>query len=266
MSALNEITPQILMRLIGTPACPVLIDVSLDDDFNSDPFLIPAAKRHAHTDLAGLLPTLAGKQVVMICQKRVKNSATAPLPTYVAKISQRRCCLAAMSRGRKPPCPVSPPAPYPGALWVTRHRPKIDRIACPWLIRRFVDPSAQFLYVPATEVDGVAKHFGATPFDIEDGFWSHRGETCTFDTMIAEFGLDHPALAALAAIVRAADTDTHAAPPQAAGLLAISVGLSRMHRDDNAQLEAGMHIYDAFYRWARDGMSEGHDWTPGQSQ
>jgi hypothetical protein len=148
----------------------------------------------------------------------------------------------------------------PGPLWVTRHRPKIDRIACPWLIRRFVDPAASFLFVAPAEVQAVADRFSATPFDIDGVHWSHRGERCTFDTMIQEFGLSTPALDRLATVVRAADTDRHDLAPQAAGLLAVSVGLSRLFRDDLQQLDAGMNLYDALYRWARDGHDEGHDW------
>ena len=149
------------------------------------------------------------------------------------------------------------PAP---SLWVTRHRPKIDRIACPWLIRRFIDPAAQFLFVTPSDVLAVAEKFSATPFDVEAVFWSHRGDHCTFDTMISEFGLGTDALHRLALVVRAADTDRHDLAPQAAGLLALSVGLSRQYRDDLEQLDAGMALYDALYRWARDGFDEGHDW------
>ena len=145
-------------------------------------------------------------------------------------------------------------------VWVTRHRPKIDRIACPWLIRRFVDPNAQILFVAASQVASVAERFNATPFDIEDVFWSHRDEKCTFDTMIEEFGISHDALERLAVIVRGADTNRHDLAPEAAGLLAASLGLSRMYRDDLEQLEAGMMLYDAFSRWARDATDEGHAW------
>jgi len=106
----------------------------------------------------------------------------------------------------------------------------------------------------------VAERFGATPFDVEGVFWSHRGENCTFDTMLAEFGLNTEALGRLATVIRAADTNRHDLAPQAAGLLALSVGLSRQYRSDEAQLEAGMALYDALYRWARDGAEEGHDW------
>ena len=139
-------------------------------------------------------------------------------------------------------------------------RPKIDRIACPWLIRRFIDPKAVFLFVAPPEVAMVAERFNATAFDIEDTFWSHRGETCTFDTMIAEYELKSAALDTVARIVRGADTARPDLAPEAAGLLAISLGLSRIHQNDLEQLEAGMAVYDALYAWARDGQGETHNW------
>jgi len=149
------------------------------------------------------------------------------------------------------------------AFLVNRARPKVDRIACPWLIRRFIDPEAVFLFVSPAEAMGVAERFGATPFDIDDGFWSHRGDLCTFDVMIEEFGLHSVALDRLALIVRGADTARPDLAPQAAGLLAASLGLSRMYRDDLAQLDAGLALYDAFYRWSRDATDETHNW-PGR--
>ncbi|MDB5703419.1 MAG: sulfurtransferase, partial [Sphingomonas bacterium] len=152
-------------------------------------------------------------------------------------------------------------------VWVTRSRPKVDRIACPWLIRRFVDPAAVFLFVAPAEVPGVAERMGATPFDIEgDGVrWSHRGELCTFDVMVEEFGLGTiEPLRRLAAIVRGADTGHPEIAPEAAGLLAVSLGLSRIYADDLEQLEAGMAIYDALYRWCRDATGETHNWTSHQ--
>jgi len=143
---------------------------------------------------------------------------------------------------------------------VTRARPKIDRIACPWLIRRFVDPRAVFLFVPPSDVVQVAEQFGGAPFDIEDVFWSHRGDTCTFDTMIEEFALAIPPLLRLATMVRAADTARLELSPEAPGLLAASLGLSRMYADDLEQLEAGMLLYDALYRSCRDAADETHNW------
>ena len=143
---------------------------------------------------------------------------------------------------------------------MTRSRPKIDRIACPWLIRRFVDPTAVFLFVAPAEVLAVAERFNGAPFDVEGVFWSHRGERCTFDTIIDELGLQTPPLEKLATIVRAADTDRLELAPEASGLLAAALGLSRMYSDDLEQLGAGMGLYDAFYRWARDASDETHDW------
>jgi hypothetical protein len=158
---------------------------------------------------------------------------------------------------------VPPRDPSGRTVWVTRARPKVDRIACPWLIRRFVDPAAVFLFVAPPEVLAVAERFGATPFDMEGVFWSHRGEGCTFDTMLDEFGLRTAPLDRLAAIVRGADTARLDLAPQAAGLLAASLGLSRMYKDDLAQLDAGLGLYDAFYRWCRDATEETHNWpTP----
>ncbi len=145
-------------------------------------------------------------------------------------------------------------------IWVTRARPKVDRIACPWLIHRFIDPSAVFLFVAPTEVMSVAERFGGAAFDIEGAFWSHRGERCTFDTMLDEWSLSIEPLQRLALIVRGADTTRLDLVPEAAGLLAASLGLSRMYADDLEQLQAGLALYDAFYRWCRDATDEPHTW------
>jgi hypothetical protein len=145
-------------------------------------------------------------------------------------------------------------------VWVTRARPKVDRIACPWLIRRFVDRDAVLLFVNPTEIAGVAERFNAAPYDVDGVFWSHRGERCSFDTFIAELGLVSPALDRLALIVRGADTARQDLAPEAAGLLAASFGYSRMYKDDLEQLEHAMELYDALYRWARDATDESHNW------
>ncbi|MDX1375664.1 MAG: chromate resistance protein [Burkholderiales bacterium] len=146
--------------------------------------------------------------------------------------------------------------------WVTRERPKIDRIACPWLIRRFIDPEAEFLYVPTPEVRRVAAERDAVPYDIPDVEFSHSGELCSFDAFLATYRLTDPALADLALIVRGADTDRHDFAPQAAGLAAVSLGLSRLFANDHAMLEQGMVIYDALYLWCKEGRSEVHTWNP----
>jgi len=142
--------------------------------------------------------------------------------------------------------------------WVTRERPKIDRIACPWLIRRFIDPGAEFLYVPSADVLTIAKAEQAIPYDVPDVQFSHRGEYCSFDAFIADFGLRDPALADLALIVRGADTGKPELTPQSPGLLAVSLGLSVNYPDDHAMLDHGMVVYDALYAWIRSTRAEVH--------
>lgn len=146
--------------------------------------------------------------------------------------------------------------------WVTRARPKIDRIACPWLIRRFIDPLAEFHYAPASEVLAASKKLHAIPFDIPGVDFSHHGEHCSFDAMIERFSLNDPALHRLADIVRGADTSRLELTAQSAGLYAISLGLGDLIEDDHALLDAGMKIYDALYRWQRDLTGETHAWPP----
>jgi len=147
--------------------------------------------------------------------------------------------------------------------WVTRERPKIDRIACPWLVARFVDLEAEFLYVPNQEVLRAAKEREAIPYDIPDVRFSHDGERCSFDAFLKTYRLTgDPALVQLAAIVRGADTARLELAPQAAGLLAVSLGLSRNFNDDHEMLKHGMVIYDALYAWCRDGRDESHTWNP----
>jgi hypothetical protein len=145
--------------------------------------------------------------------------------------------------------------------WVTRERPKIDRIACPWLVARFIDPSAEFLFVSSDKVMSVAKETGAIPYDIPGVELSHVGELCSFDAFLKKYGLSDPALAKLAVIVRGADTDRLDLAPQAPGLLAISLGLSRCFSDDHEMLKHGRVVYDALYAWCRELHSERHGWT-----
>jgi len=147
--------------------------------------------------------------------------------------------------------------------WVTRARPKIDRVACPWLIARFIDADAEFLFVPPNEVTGVARASGATPFDVEGVELSHIGPLCSFDAFLDRYGLGEPALVELARIVRGADTDRPDLAPQCPGLLAISLGLSRLFADDHEQLRHGFVVYDALYAWLREAREEKHDWVGG---
>ena len=265
MSSTIEITSQQLARRIGLPDAPVIIDVCIPADIAADPRRIPGSHHRAYETVASWAHGYRDQKVIVVCHRGLKLSHGVAAWLRHEGI-EAESLTGGIQAWRDVGLPTLNPAllPKPDAqgrtVWVTRARPKVDRIACPWLIKRFVDPAAVFLFVAASEVLAVAERFGATPFDIDDVFWSHRGETCTFDTMIAEFGLKSAALDQLATIVRGADTARLDLAPEAAGFLAISLGLSRMYRDDLAQLDAGLVVYDALYRWCRDATDETHNW------
>ena len=264
MTSPTEITVPQLARLIGTPDVPVLVDARIDEDFEADPELLPTALRCPHGQIASLLPQLIDTRVVIYCQKgkKISQGAVAILRAQNIQAENLEGGHFAWRDAGQALIPVSKipnTNPEGRTVWVTKQRPKIDRIACPWLIRRFVDPNAQFLFISPSEVLAVADKFNATPFDVDEVFWGHRGDHCTFDTMLEEFNLQTKSLQHLATIVRGADTNHHELAPESAGLLAASLGLSRMYRDDVAQLNAGMMLYDAFYRWARDATKEQHE-------
>ncbi|PVE26193.1 sulfurtransferase [Microvirga sp. KLBC 81] len=267
MSSINTISIDKLARLIGTPKCPAIIDVRTDDDYETNPRLIPGSVRRPYAEVTAWAQEFTGRNAIVVCQKGLKlgQGVAAWLRHFGIPTDSLEGGTVAWAQAGLPMVPEAKlPSrnPQGQTVWVTRSRPKIDRIACPWLIRRFVDPRAVFLFVTPSEVEGVAKHFGAVPFDIEgeDVFWSHRGELCTFDVMVEEFGLGTEPLKRLALIVRGADTARLDLAPEAPGLLAASLGLSRMYSDDLAQLEAGLALYDAFYRWCRDATDETHNW------
>jgi rhodanese-related sulfurtransferase len=262
MSATNSITPEKLARLMGTPACPSIVDVRPEGET-----LLPASIQRQAEEVRTWAGELTGKKAVVFCVHGHERGAGVAAILRSAGV-EAETLEGGFEAWRDAGLPVIDAAKLPlrdpagRTVWVTRSRPKVDRIACPWLIRRFVDPSADFLFVAPSEVAGVAERFGATPFDVDGVFWSHRGDKCTFDTMVEELGLGgFAALGRLAVIVRGADTAHPEIAPQAAGLLAASLGLSRMYSDDLEQLEAGMLIYDAFYRWCRDAVDETHDWV-----
>jgi len=264
MPSYLEITPDKLNRIIGTPNLPTIIDVRNDEDFNSDPRLIPGSIRQDFRRVTEWGADLSGPAIVF-CQRGQKlgHGVAAHLRAMGKQAEVLEGGFEAWRDGGGALVPEDKLPPRDSqhrTVWVTRARPKIDRIACPWLIRRFIDPSALFLFVPAGEVVLVGDRFGATPFDIEDVFWSHRGEMCTFDVMVEEFGLKTEPLLHLARIVRGADTARPDLAPEVPGLLAASLGLSRMFNDDLEQLEAGLTLYDAFYRWCRDATGESHNW------
>lgn len=270
MTSPTEITVNQLSRLTGLPSAPAIVDIRIEEDYALDPRLIPGSRRRNYQETAQWMDGYAGQKVIVVCHRGKKLSQG-----VVALLRNEGIEAESLAFGFEAWAEAGLPAIAPDklperdakgrTLWVTRARPKIDRIACPWLIRRFIDPDAAFLFVSPSDVEQVGEKFGAAPFDIEGAFWSHRGDDCSFDTMLEEFGLRSKALSRLATIVRGADTARPELAPEAAGLLAVSLGLSRMYRDDLEQLSASMGLYDALYRWCRDATEETHDWPAHKS-
>ena len=272
----KSISVEKLARLVGTAGCPIVLDIRPDDTFRDDPRLIPASVRRSILDIAHWSADLGGRGAVVVCRhgRELSHGAAAYLRQAGVAAETLEGGFDAWAGSGLPLVPADKPRnrdEQGRTVWVTRARPEVDGIACPWLIRRFVDPNAVFLFVPPTEVLGVAERFEAAPFDIDESgvfwsdleelctFWSHRGEVCTFDVMVHEFGLSTPPLLHLATLVRAADTARPDLAPEAAGLLAASLGLSRIYADDLEQLDAGMLLYDVLYCWCQDAMEEAHN-------
>ncbi|WP_445206962.1 chromate resistance protein ChrB domain-containing protein [Aminobacter sp. Piv2-1] len=261
------ISSENLIRLVGTDRCPLIVDVRREKAFAAAPTRIAGALWRDHMKVDEWLPQLPQHSTIVVyCAHghNVSEIALARLQAAGADAFMLEGGIDAWLAAGGPVVAREAPGLETGlprpSVWVTRARPKIDRIACPWLIRRFVDPLAVFHFVTAEWVKDVADETGAIPFDIKDVHYSHRGDECTFDTLISEFGLNDPALLHLARIVRGADTARPDLEPQAAGLLAISLGLSAIEEDDLVQLEKGMPIYDALYGWCRYATAETHNW------
>ena len=264
MPSPTEITVSQLSRILGLPHAPLLIDVRAEEEFREDPRLIPTARHHDYRQKSGWAIQYLDHSVIVYCQRglTLSQGTAAWLRDQHIDAQTLKGGYLDWIAGHQPLVRNDriPARDELGrTVWVTRARPKVVRIACPWLIRRFIDPKAVFLFVAPTEVTAVADGFGATPFDVDGVFWSDRGDKCTFDVMIEEFGLKAEPLNHLARIVRGADKGRLDLTPQSAGLLAASLGFSRMYRDDLAQLEAAMALYDAYYRWCRDATSETHN-------
>jgi len=246
-----------LLRRIGTADAPRLFDVRRREAFEADTQVIPTACWRDHRRTADWADTLRNDEaVVLYCAhgEQVSQAAAAVLRARGKTAFALRGGIAAWRaiggpRIRKAGWPQRDET-HPGR-WVTRTRPKVDRIACPWFLRRFVDRDAEILFVAADQVVAVANEVTATPFDVEDVPFGHRGERCSFDAFLDAFEVDDAALRRLAVIVRGADTGRPDLAPEAAGLHALSQGLSRAVADDRQALEAGFPIYDALYAWCR---------------
>ncbi len=262
------ISSRSLYSQLGSDSAPLILDVRRDRAFDADPAMIAGALRPDRDVRDFAAAHARGRSLVAYCvhgnevsQEAARSLARAGHPAWFLEggIDGWRAAKLPTMR-RRPEWRVPG-----GSRWITRERPKIDRIACPWLISRFIDPLARFEYVPNERVLAEAKARGAVAYDLPGGEITHRGERCSFDALIEDFALADPALDRLATIVRGADTDRHDLAPQCAGLLAASLDLSRRFARDLDMLEHAMPMYDGLYAWCRaqaEGASERHAWAP----
>jgi rhodanese-related sulfurtransferase len=257
VGALPSISIRQLVEHIGIPVAPILLDVRSREDFAADTVMIAGARRcEPETVEQWASARLPERPVVVYCEHGLEISREAARKLVARDFDARfldggiaawkKSGAVTLRKDEKTGIGGSRPS-----RWVTRERPTIDRIACPWLIRRFIDPEGEFLYVPADKVAESARQAGATPYDVANVAFGHHGDECSFDAFIHAFGIAHPALRRLADIVRGADTSRPDLTPQSAGLLAISQGLKVNFTDDHAMLAEGMIIYDALYAWCR---------------
>jgi rhodanese-related sulfurtransferase len=255
-----SISSQALYARLGTAAAPRIIDVRRRPTFDDDEWMIVGAIRRPPDSVrewGAALPK--GSPVVVYCAHglEVSRDTVASLRGTGVDARYLEGGIAGWAERK---LPLRKKVPVGECGWVTRERPKIDRIACPWLIRRFIDSQAEFIYVPTKDVLEVAKATGGTPYDIEGVEFAHEGERCSFDTIVRIYGIKDAALDHLAEIVRGADTSRHDLTPQCGGLFAISLGLSANFPDDHDMLGHGMVMYDALYTWCRSLQAETHNW------
>ncbi len=242
-----------LQRRLAALPPPTLVDVRSEPAFEADPHVIPGAVRRAPESLDAWAATLEPWRPVVVYCAHGLEAGTDVAVALRARGLDATSLAGGIERWRAEEL-ATVPWKRP-TRWVTRERPKIDRIACPWLVRRFIDPAAEFFYVPAADVRAAAAAQGATPYDIAGADYGHAGAECSFDAFIRLHALADPALLELARIVRGADTAALELAPQAAGLLAVSRGLSAMFADDHAMLRWGMLVYDALYLACRDAVA-----------
>lgn len=251
-----------LAAALLTETPPLLIDVRRTPAFSEARSMIDGALRRDPEQVstwARTLPETTAIVVYCVHGHAVSQNAAGALNAAGRKA---RYLEGGIDHWAADSLPLSKKPAGPATRWITRERPRIDRIACPWLIRRFIDPGAEFDYVPKDQVVAAAEKRDAVPYDIAGVAFSHVGELCSFDAFMRAYRLHDPALMKLAQIVRGADTDRLDLTPQSAGLLAVSMGLSRNFADDHAMLAQGMVVYDALYAWCRDGTESAHRWNP----
>ena len=256
----RSIPADVLYARLGSEAAPIIVDVRPDADFVGAESLVTAAFHRSPDAVEQWRSELpSGRQVVTYCShgRDVSQGVAAALRLMGVEANFLEGGLGNWIEQGLPTRRNIGASP---SKWVTRERPKIDRIACPWLIRRFIDPRAEFVYVPKDQVVAVALRTGGTPYDIDGVEFTHEGERCWFDTILRIYDINDAALDHLATIVRGADTSRHDLSPQCGGLFAISLGLSANFPDDHEMLKHGMVMYDALYTWCRSLQAETHNW------
>ena len=252
-----RVTAAALRQSLRSDRPPLIIDVRREERFRESTYLLRGALRRDPEAVEQWKHSLPrGASVVVYCVHGHEVSQN------VAKALGARYLEGGVEHWKQDGGELTAKPAGAATRWVTRERPKIDRIACPWLIRRFIDPTAAFLYVPAAEVPQAAREKEAVAYDIPDVEFSHEGDRCSFDAFLRYYRLRDPALEELAVIVRGADTNRLELAPQAAGLAAISLGLSIDFQNDHEMLEHGMVMYDALYSWCKTGKEEVHTWNP----
>ena len=268
LSPSYAISPQALWNAVATYDAPAIIDVRRKDAYAQSPHLLPGALWRDSVKAGEWSAEIGRTRALVIACKAGHEMSQMTVAQLRGQGFDARLLdggyegwgnagLAFVAKAE-----LERIAPKRPSLWVTRRRPKLDRVACPWLIRRFLDAEAQFLFVEPDQVQNVARESGAIPFDIKDVELSHEGERCSFDTMLRLFGLEsEPSLARLALIVRGADTARPELAPEAAGLHAVALGLSALAGDDDhGLLQHGFLIYDALFAWLRFAADEHHNW------
>ena len=266
-TVITSSTVAALLTQHGSAAAPLIIDVRRQAAFAGDPQIIAGATwRDPFTtnDWAKYLPRHHNVLLYCVHGHEISKNATAALCAEGIQACYLEGGIEAWrtAAGTTTKKSVHPAIPSPAnlpSIWVTRERPKIDRIACPWLVRRFIDPLAEFVYVPASEVLDYATQHKAIAYDVPNVQFTHRGDLCSFDALMADFDLHDAALDDLARIVRGADTGMLDLTPQSHGLLAVSLGLSALYRNDHEMLKHGMVIYDALYAWLKSARAEIHN-------
>jgi rhodanese-related sulfurtransferase len=265
----SAITISELAKLAGTARAPLLIDVRREQGFKTANNMIAGAIRRSPDNIEQWHGDLSERgHVVVYCAhgQEVSQGIALALGNKGIAASFLSGGMAAWAEQKLPARRKRDGEEQGPSKWVTRERPKIDRIACPWLIRRFIDPAASIIYVPADRVLAVAAETGATPYDVAGVEFTHEGDRCSFDTFLRIYGINDPALEHLAVIVRGADTSRHDLTPQCGGLFAISLGLSANFADDHEMLDHGMVMYDALYTWCRSLQAETHNWPAASMQ